>query len=256
MSTYLVTGANRGIGKAFIEAYLKEPNATVIAAVRTPSSATFLNDLPKADGSKLIIVKIDSASETDPFDAVSELQKQGIDHVDYVIANAGISGGSDSSDAIKISPKVARQLFDVNTIGPLILANATEPLLRKSSRPVFIVISSGAGSIAMQAMFADFPVKMSPYGASKTAVNWLLQRVHLEEKWLIAFSIHPGLVVTDMATATMPDGMTPDDIAASAGIEALSPESSVKQMNNVFHNATRDKEGGKLMQYNGEVLPW
>ncbi|KAF2227127.1 aflatoxin biosynthesis ketoreductase nor-1 [Elsinoe ampelina] len=251
MSTYLVTGANRGIGKAFIAAYLQRPNSTVIAAVRTPSSAKSLNDFPKADGSKLIIVKIDSFSETDPKDAVAELQKQGVDHIDFVIANAGIAGEK-STATIDIIPSVARDVFNVNSIAPLLLLNATSPLLKKSNKPTFAVVSSAAGSIGIQAMFAEFPVKMSPYGASKAAVNWLVERIHLEEKWLVAISLHPGLVTTDMSAGALPDGMDPKEF----GITPLTPDESVKQMNEVLDRATREKEGGKLVQHDGEILPW
>lgn len=72
--TYLITGANRGIGKALLDVYVARPNTTVIAAVRdVPKSTKDLASAPVHSSSKLIIVKIDSTSDSDPAAAVSEL---------------------------------------------------------------------------------------------------------------------------------------------------------------------------------------
>src|ERR1700760_3250756 len=90
----LISGANRGIGKGLLQRYLLKPNHVVIAANRDPSHATShaLEDLPKGEGSRLIVVKVDASSETDASDAVKELETSyGIDHLDLVIANAGMS---------------------------------------------------------------------------------------------------------------------------------------------------------------------
>ncbi|KAF6784873.1 aflatoxin biosynthesis ketoreductase Nor-1 (short-chain dehydrogenase), partial [Colletotrichum musicola] len=86
--TYLITGPNRGIGKGFVSLLLQRPSTTIVAGVRDPSSeaSQALTTLPKADGSRLILVKIDSAVETDPAAAVAELQaKHGITSLDVVI---------------------------------------------------------------------------------------------------------------------------------------------------------------------------
>lgn len=92
-SIVLITGANRGIGQGLTERFLAEANHTVIAAVRNPGHATVkkLQDLPKGSNSQLIVVKLDASVEEDAKNAVTELQQRhGIDHLDIVIANAGI----------------------------------------------------------------------------------------------------------------------------------------------------------------------
>lgn len=88
----LITGANRGLGKGFLERHLATPNYTVIAAHRNPEHFTSkdLGNLPKALGSSLIIVKVDSASRSDALGAVDELRGRGIEHLGIVIANAAI----------------------------------------------------------------------------------------------------------------------------------------------------------------------
>ncbi|TEY43611.1 hypothetical protein BOTCAL_0368g00100 [Botryotinia calthae] len=90
----LITGANRDLGKGLPQRYLALPNQTVTAANRDPSheSSKKLFDLRKGSGSILIIVKIEASIEQDAFDAVQELQdKHNIQHIDIVIANAGVS---------------------------------------------------------------------------------------------------------------------------------------------------------------------
>lgn len=72
--TYLITGSNRGIGKGLLEVFVSRPDTTVIAAVRDVEKST--KDLSAAKtgkGSKVIIVKIDSTSETDAAVAVKEV---------------------------------------------------------------------------------------------------------------------------------------------------------------------------------------
>ena len=93
-TVYLITGASRGIGRGLVETFLARSNTTVIAAVRDPASAPSqsLQSLSKGDSSRLIVVKIDAKSPTDPAAAVKTLQTEhSIDHIDVVIANAGIS---------------------------------------------------------------------------------------------------------------------------------------------------------------------
>lgn len=87
---YLVTGASRGIGRAYTSALLERErsNDTIIAAVRNPedSNAQSLRDLKIANGNKLVVVKIDSVEGDDPKKAMAELKNtHGIDYIDVCI---------------------------------------------------------------------------------------------------------------------------------------------------------------------------
>lgn len=92
-TTVLITGANRGIGHGLLTRFLNTPNHTVIAAVRNPDDATVkdLSKLPKAAGSKLVVIKIDASIWEDAAKAIATLSASGIDTIDIVIANAGIT---------------------------------------------------------------------------------------------------------------------------------------------------------------------
>ncbi|KAH6983847.1 aflatoxin biosynthesis ketoreductase nor-1 [Ilyonectria destructans] len=249
--TYFITGANRGIGKGFTEKLLLRPGVTVVATARDPAKAATLNSLPKGEGSKLIILKLDSQVDADPAAAVAQLQKDhGIKSLDVVIANAGIAHSG--TTVSKTTPESLRDHFNTNSIGPVTLFQAVSPLLQASptGNPIFFPISTLIGSIGSQEALAAFPQVFSPYGASKTAINWLVSRLHFEEPWLTTYTVHPGLVLTDMATSFTPPGIDP------ASVGAIDVETSVTGLLKLVDTATRAEFGGKFKNYDGTPLPW
>lgn len=86
--------------------------------------------------------------EQDPFDAVKDLKdKHGIDHLDIVVANAGIAKSYQLVKDVRRAD--IQEHLDVNAFGVVFLYQATRDLLQKSTKkPVFVTISSGAGSLA------------------------------------------------------------------------------------------------------------
>jgi norsolorinic acid ketoreductase len=180
----LISGANKGIGYEFVAKYLSRPNTTVIATIRRPDSseADLLRNLPKGEGSNIIVVKIESTSETDAQEAISSLGSHQINHLDLVVANAGLFAIHAFVEVSKIQSKDLMDHFNVNTGGPL-------PLLQKAEKPVFAYISSAVGSISMQEYFVP---PIADYGASKAAMNLLVRRIHIENPNLITFAMHPG----------------------------------------------------------------
>ncbi|KAI9146721.1 Norsolorinic acid ketoreductase nor1 [Paramyrothecium foliicola] len=223
-TTYLVTGANRGIGKGFIQSFLSRPSSTVIAAIWDPAYATSkaLENLLKGEGSKLVIVKLDSSIATDAADAVRILVKEhGILALDVVIANAGISQGGTTIRQTTVSN--TQEHFNVNTIDPLVLFQATADLLSasKTGDPKFIAISTFVASInGFETLIGlGFPFTSSPYGGN-------------------------------MATSSA--GSTNLDLKA---LGAISVEESVAGMLETIDAATRDV-GGTFQNYDGNVNPW
>ncbi|KAK4569367.1 hypothetical protein LTR86_003130 [Recurvomyces mirabilis] len=198
---YLVTGANRGLGLGFSCVLLSRPNTCLIAAVRDPSKAYDLWNLPKAEDSRLIIVKIDGNVDSDPQAAVDTLrQTYDINHLDVVIANAGIEQWFGPTTNIPLSE--LRTHFEINALSPLALFQATYPLLLASptKSPKFVPISSRLGSMTEIAKVQN---PAAAYGASKAMLNYLTCRMHheSEESGLVAFPMSPGFVQTDMGNA-------------------------------------------------------
>ncbi|EAQ90192.1 hypothetical protein CHGG_06811 [Chaetomium globosum CBS 148.51] len=217
------------------------PSQIVIAANRDPSHPTSqaLADLPKGDDSKLIVVKYDAGVEGAAFDALEQARGQGVTHLDVVVANAGIA---------KLYPLVKDaqrsdllEHYHVNVIGPVELYQATRDLLEKSSgKPVFAILGSGAGALGRQPS-----VPNAAYGPSKAAVTWYGVRLNAEDEWLNTFVIDPGWVQTDMGNAA----------ASLWGISAAltTEQDSVNGIFNLVTIGTKEKYGGKVVLYMGEV---
>lgn len=183
----LISGATRGLGKGLLERYLARPNHTVIAANRDPSASTSksLHDLPKADGTRLIIVKYDGAVDGGASGISQDLAAEGVDHLDLVIANAGVAYTYPSVAELQIAD--IENHIAVNVYGTVRLYQATRPLLKKAQNPKWVTMGSSAGSITALA-----PVPNAAYAPSKAAVHWLTRRMDAEEQWLNAFIMDPG----------------------------------------------------------------
>lgn len=164
--------------------------------------------------------------------------------LDLVIANAGIC---DHFGPVANTPpaQMARH-YQVNVIASLALFQAVLPLLNASSSPAkFVQISSAVGSLTIM---PNISFDCTPYGASKTASTYLVRKIHFENPGLIAFPIHPGWVQTEMGNAG----------AEAAGVEKadITLEQSIAGLTSVIDKATREETSGKLMNYDGNVLPW
>lgn len=153
----LISGCNRGLGKGLMELYLAKQNHTVIAANRDPTAASSkdLSSLPIGTGSRLIVVKVDASNETDALQAVKTLATEhDINHIDIVIANAGVSYIWPTVADLKTADLQSHMV--PNVFGVVWLYQATLPLLLKSSNPKWITMGSGAGSIQCVLCFRPF----------------------------------------------------------------------------------------------------
>jgi len=239
----LITGAGRGIGYALAQAYLSQPNCTVIASTRKESAE--LQALPTGNGSKLLLVTIESSSSADPKNAVKEIEAAGIRYVDVVIANAGVSPPVDPLEMVELEEMSSA--FKINALGPLALFQASRLLLEKSSNPRWVSVSSAAGSISAMEAFGAY---IAPaYSVSKAALNWITLSAHCGNKWLTAFAVNPGLVATDMGNKT----------AKFLGLEKApyTQEHSAEQIINLINKASRESTSGKFIDaIKGEEVPW
>jgi norsolorinic acid ketoreductase len=104
-----------------------------------------LQELPTGPDSRLVVVKLDASIEQDAQEAIAELQhKHGIQHLDIVIANAGIGYIYPTVAEVKIAD--IRAHMEPNVYGVVALYQATRSLLQKSARePIFLPMGSSAG---------------------------------------------------------------------------------------------------------------
>lgn len=236
---WLVTGSNRGIGQALVESIEKRGNQSIIAASRKgPVEPKVAN---QSNGSKVISVRIRGEEDTDPLSAIEAVKKLGIDHIDIVVAMAGIA--QYAGPASDNPAKEFRQHFEVNTVATILLFQATIPLLRKAKDPKVVYVSTGLASLA-----APYPIPAAAYGASKAAGNYVITKIHQEEASITAFSISPGWVQTDMGNAG----------AKASGMDQapVTKEGSVKDLLHRIDDASRENSGGKVKDFAEEDIPW
>ncbi|KAI1392402.1 NAD(P)-binding protein [Hypoxylon trugodes] len=242
----LISGANRGLGKGLLKRYLAQPDHIIIAANRDPEHQTSkdLADLPAASGSCVIVVKLDAVAESGAADAVEELRaKHGIEHLNIVIANAGVSYVWPSVADAKIEDM--RGHMEPNVYGVVRLYQATRPLLKKSEKePIFTPMGSTAGLVGRQ----QPPIPNAAYGPSKAALSWITVRINSEDDWLNAFVLCPGWVQTDLGDAG----------ARGLGLKEapLGLDESCDGVMKMLADSTKEKHGGKLVWYDGQVWDW
>lgn len=143
----------------------------MVGSVRdeTAPGVASLESAAAEHGTKLLIVKMESASHTDAKDAVGQMRAAGIDHIDILIANAGVSPPlvpleTESLDAIDSA-------FRINALGPLALYQACHSLLMASQTPRFVAVGSAAGSMGAMGRFRSWVAPA--YCISKSALNWI-----------------------------------------------------------------------------------
>ncbi|KAI0534839.1 hypothetical protein GGR58DRAFT_504872 [Xylaria digitata] len=243
----LITGANRGLGRGFVEAYLAKPHHIVIAATRdseNESSKKLTEITNKGEGSRLIVVKIDAVDESDAASAVEQLTtREGIQHLDIVIANAGVAYTWPSVAEVKGEDVLAH--FKPNVLGIIYLYQATRQLLLKAANPKWVTIGSNAGMIECR---GQAPIPNAAYGPTKAAAHWITKRINAEEETFVAFVIHPGWAQTGIGNLG----------ASLVGLEQapLAVKESVDAMISIIDKATKQETAGKLWDYTGEQLTW
>jgi NAD(P)-dependent dehydrogenase (short-subunit alcohol dehydrogenase family) len=221
MATYLVTGANRGIGLEYCR-QLQRRGDDVIAVCRSASDE--LKDL-----NVQIETDVDITSET----SISQLIKR-LDNrpLDVLINNAGIVERV-SLDNLDIES--IRKQFEVNAIGPLRFTHALLPNLKNGSK--VIIMTSRMGSIEDNTSGGSYGYRMSKVALSMAGKSLSLD---LKPRQIAVAILHPGLVKTRMTNFT-DSGITPE-----VSVQGLLDR--IDQLN--LENT------GTFWHSNGEVLPW
>ncbi|KAI1815478.1 NAD(P)-binding protein [Poronia punctata] len=243
----VITSVSRGIGYALAELYLARSNCTVVGGYRDENApgVSNLKTMPRGEGSKLVLVKMESAVPADAARAVEDMKATGIDRIDILIANAGISPPITSLERVDLDEVAST--FKVNSLGPLALYQACYALLKASSSPKFVPISSAAGSLGP--MHGNGAWVAPAYCISKATLNWIALGAHCGNEWLVSFAVNPGLVATDMGNKT----------AAYLGLDKAphTQEYSAERIITLIDNATRETTSGKFLDaISGKQLPW
>ncbi|XP_054749146.1 C-signal-like isoform X1 [Lytechinus pictus] len=219
MRTILVTGANRGIGLAFVRLLARyEPTpAFVFATCRSPDTAKELQDLA-ATHTHVRILKIDVQNESTygpAVEAVSSLV--GENGLNVLINNAGVY----SRDGYEtVTREYLTSIFEINIIGPIRITQAFLPLLKRGARNSKIERFSieRAAVINMASKMGSISLNTSGGAAgsreSKAALNMFTRGLSIELKTdkILVVSQCPGWVST---LAGGPDAPKTPEISVS-----------------------------------------
>ena len=221
MATYLITGANRGIGYEYCRQLHTQGN-TVIAVCRTASEEL-----------KQLGVQVEEGIDITSDPSVADLQSRlGEKAIDVLINNAGILKRVTLEN---LDFDSIREQFEVNALGALRVTHALLSNLKSGAK--IVLMTSRMGSIADNTSGSSYGYRMSKVALSMAGKSLAHD---LKERGIAVAILHPGLVQTRMTNFTS-GGITPEESVKGllARIEQLSLENT-----------------GTFWHSNGEVLPW
>lgn len=233
MNNVLVTGANRGIGLAFVSAYLQRGNR-VIATCRGPSQASELHELQQTYGEAIIILPMDVTDPEQIAACQSEVAKR-IGALHLLINNAGILRQAERLHEIEMHDLI--DSFQINAAGPVIVAKAFLELLRAGAPSKLVNITMPTQPVSKLERTENHP-----YIASRYALNSLTKMLALElrEYGITTVGLYPGMIQTDM------NQYSAEAIPAAEGI--LKAVSAIE-------NITQEQNGLAILP-NGSIYDW
>jgi len=229
--TILITGINRGIGLELTRQYLEE-GWSVLGCSRHVHESNELNILKKQYSTLLTLAALDVRDEKQIQSLADEWRLKSID---ILFNNAGIYG-PEHVKLGSLNAKDWQEVFLVNSISPLLIAQAFAPHVAMSQKKIIAAMSSLMGSIA-----DNFSGQYYYYRSSKTALNAAMKSlsIDLQSQKIVSVVFHPGWVQTDMGGPNAP----------------LPVSESVTGIRQVLSQITL-ADSGKFLSYRGDELPW
>lgn len=221
MATYVITGANRGIGYEYCR-QLTERGDEAIALCRNPSQE--LLDLG---------IRVEADVDITSDESVSRVaQRLHNTDIDVLINNAGILERV-TLEALDFDS--IRQQFEVNALGPLRVTQALLPLMKDGAK--LIMMTSRMGSIDDNTSGSSYGYRMSKVALSMAGKSLSHD---LRDRNIAVAILHPGLVKTRMTGFTA---------------HGITPAESVQGLLARIDQLTLDTTG-TFWHANGDILPW
>lgn len=209
----LVTGANRGIGRAFVSELLRRGARKIYLGARDPAS---LADLVALEPTRLVALKLDVTNAAD----IENAAKVATD-VTLLINNAGFAGGQGVISAPDAS--IARQEMEVNYFGILALSKAFAPILAKVDQSSIVNVLSFLSLVTLPAAGTYSASKAAGLAATRSI------RAELKGQGTHVVASMPVQVETDMGRSLPEPRLQPLDVvrdtldAVETGVEEVFP---------------------------------
>lgn len=248
IETCLVVGANRGIGLALVQALLADQTVVrTIATYRQGADIQSLVDLAGSHGERLELRVLDFENE-DSLQAFSDYIAGQPGNFDLAIHAAGIlheRGIKPEKTLTQCHAANLKRLFEVNSIGPLMVAKALLTTQARNHRFTFAALSAMVGSIEDNRLGGWYG-----YRASKTALNQFIRtlavecRVRFPQASIVA--IHPGTTDTELSRPfqrSVPPG------------KLYRPDQTAERILSVIRSINHE-QSGQFLNWNADQIPW
>ena len=211
-----------------------------------------LSSLPETRGTA-DTVQIDVCDDASVDRAVATVSSA-YGRLDILVNNAAINPASSFAGIAPASPaprEVMRSVMDTNVTGAVSATEAFLPLLRESSSPRLVFVSSSTGSLSNTARPGSYwhRVGRVEYRASKAALNFVMLQYHLalKESGFVVAAADPGLCATNLT----------GDAESLRSRGAAEPEVGAERIAAVVRG-DRDDDAGKVCGDYGDynVCPW
>lgn len=210
MKTVLITGAGSGLGKALSKVFIKNNWETL---------ALPHEELDVTDQKSIAVL----------------VKKLNGKPIDVLINNAGIYDGPADGEPTAVTIPLITNVFQVNSVGPWILANSLLPNLLKGKERLIVTISSIMGAYRK---LDDYYARHWSYGASKMAVNYAMLSFNREHPGIKCALVHPGWVKTKIG-----------------GKDAVvDPRDSAEGIYKLIEDHKSKLPVGKLINYQGNII--
>ncbi|KAJ6546890.1 hypothetical protein B0H19DRAFT_953952 [Mycena capillaripes] len=256
MSSYVVTGAARGIGFEFVKQLSADSGNAVFAIVRNKGTATQLNSLSRKNVTVL---------ETDITDAKAlKLAASAVSNVtggklDYLINNtAKFNNAGFTLEQYPTPEAVEDELIDsfrTNAVGVVHTINVFLPLFKKGSTKKVITISTGIADPDYTVM-REYTALPS-YSISKATLNMVVAKyaAQFKAEGFVFLALSPGLVNTRVSPPTAQEledykKMTEAILKVAPHFKGpITPEESVKMQLEVINRWTVEETGAFVSHY-------
>jgi len=233
-SVVLVTGGNRGLGKALVQAFLGAGARKIYVGSRTPIETS---------DPRLQPIKLDITNAQDVAVAAQTCQD-----VTILMNNAGVAT---SFASLLTAPSLdgAHQEMETNYFGTLAMVRAFAPILGKNG---------GGTLVNMLSVLSWFTSPTTgSYSASKYAELSLTQglRIELRSQGTLVTAVHAGYIDTDMAAGVNAPKTSPEDVAARI-IEGIHNDQEEVLADQMSHEIKAVLASNPQMFYQGLQADW
>lgn len=240
MKTVLITGGSRGIGLETVKTFSKQGYRVFFGSRNYEKGLSLNGELRQSGFSNVTPIALDITDQASIHDAKQVIEKQTA-VLDILINNAGIRGEQPQTPS-SVDINSIKSIFETNFFGSIQLTQIMLPLLKRSSEPRIVNVSSELASLTLHDNedWKFYSFKDAGYGPSKTALNAYTVMLAYELRQT-AFKIN-----------AVDPGYTATDFNGYKGTQHVSDAAEL-----IFKYATIGKSGptGQFLSKEGE-LPW